>query len=423
MTDRERGGFYASQDADVGLDDDGDFFTWTLDEARAVLSGQELEFAANYWHIGELGDMHHDPAKNVLHLNQTLAEMATQSGASPNPSLDASPNPNPDASPDMNLASLRRLRDSAREKLLVARAERTAPYVDRTLYTSWNAMAVTAYLEAARVLRDDKVRDFALLTLNRLLDEAWAGSATLKHVIAYPDGLRPRDNAPATLDDYAFTVNACIDAWLASGDMKFYRAAIKLADAMIEQFHDASAGGFFDTSAPLNDEPAEIPLGALTARRKPLQDAPTPAGNPTAATALLRLEALSGREDYRAIAAGTLANFAGIVEHFGLYAGSYGLAAERLLLDPVQVMIVGSGPEANRMEATAVAGFAVNKTVMRIEPSRLVRGELPDTLAETLLQVPAPAAAPAWALVCRGRTCLPPVTDAEALLQALKPAP
>jgi uncharacterized protein YyaL (SSP411 family) len=402
MTDRERGGFYGSQDADVGLDDDGDYFTWTLDEARAVLSGKELEFAAKYWDIGELGDMHHNPAKNVLHLNQTLAGMAAQSEASEE--------------------SLRKLRDSARQKLLAARAQRTAPYVDRTLYTSWNAMAVTAYLEAARVLRDDKARDFALLTLNRLLDEAWAGTATLKHVIAYPDGLRPRDTAPATLDDYAFTVNACIDAWLASGDMKFYRAAIKLADAMIEQFHDASAGGFFDTSAPLNDEPAEIPLGALTARRKPLQDAPTPAGNPTAATALLRLEALSGREDYRKIAEGTLANFAGIVEHFGLYAGSYGLAAKRLLLDPVQVVIVGSGPEADRLELTAVAGFAVNKTVMRIESSRLVPGELPDALAETLLQVPAPAGAEAWALVCRGRTCLPPVSDAEALLQALAPA-
>ncbi len=68
MTDRERGGFYASQDADVGLDDDGDYFTWTLDEARAVLSGEELEFAAKYWDIGELGDMHHNPAKNVLHV-------------------------------------------------------------------------------------------------------------------------------------------------------------------------------------------------------------------------------------------------------------------------------------------------------------------------------------------------------------------
>ena len=201
--------------------------------------------------------------------------------------------------------------------------------------------------------------------------------------------------------------------------MKFYRAATKLADSMIEQFHDASVGGFFDTSAPLNDEPVGIPLGALTARRKPLQDSPTPAGNPTAATALLRLEALSGREDYRTIAEGTLANFAGIVEHFGLYAGSYGLAAERLLLDPMQVVIVGSGPEADRLEATAVAGFAVNKTVIRIEPSKLVAGELPEALAETVLQVPKPEGATAWALVCRGRTCLPPVRDSESLLQAM----
>jgi uncharacterized protein len=405
MTDRERGGFYGSQDADVGLDDDGDYFTWTLDEARAVLSGEELEFASKYWDIGELGDMHHNPAKNVMHVNHTLAEMAAQTGASLSASLD----------------SLRKLRDSARAKLLAARAQRTAPYIDRTLYTSWNAMAVTAYLEAASVLRDEKAREFALRTLNRLLDDAWGGKTTLRHVIAYPDGLSPRESAPGTLDDYAFTVNACIDGWLASGEMKFYRAAEKLADAMIEQFHDASAGGFFDTSAPLNDEPAEIPLGALTARRKPLQDAPTPAGNPTAATALLRLEALSGRGDYRAIAEGALANFAGIVEHFGLYAGSYGLAAERLLLDPVQVVIVGSGTEADRMEATAVAGFAVNKTVIRIDSSKLVSGEIPEALAETLLQVPTPSGTSAWALICRGRTCLPPVTDAEALLKALAP--
>ena len=181
MTDRERGGFYGSQDADVGLDDDGDYFTWTLDEARAVLSGEEFEFASKYWDIGELGDMHHNPAKNVLHVNHTLAEMAAQTGASLSASLD----------------SLRKLRDSARAKLLAARAQRTAPYIDRTLYTSWNAMAVTAYLEAARVLRDEKAREFALLTLNRLLDDAWGGKTTLRHVIAYPDGIvatreRPR---------------------------------------------------------------------------------------------------------------------------------------------------------------------------------------------------------------------------------------
>jgi uncharacterized protein YyaL (SSP411 family) len=136
---------------------------------------------------------------------------------------------------------------------------------------------------------------------------------------------------------------------------------------------------------------------------------------------LLRLEALSGREDYRRIAEGTLANFAGIVEHFGLYAGSYGLAAERLLLDPVQVVIVGSGPEADRLEATAVARFAANKTVIRIARSKVIPGELPPVLEETLLQVPKPDGAQPWALVCRGRTCLPPVTDVEGLLQALTP--
>ncbi len=42
LTDRERGGFYASQDADVSLDDDGDYFTWTRDEAAAVLTAEEL---------------------------------------------------------------------------------------------------------------------------------------------------------------------------------------------------------------------------------------------------------------------------------------------------------------------------------------------------------------------------------------------
>ncbi len=71
--------------------------------------------------------------------------------------------------------TLRVMRDSARAKLLAARAQRPTPFIDRTLYTSWNAMAVTAYLETARVLRMESAREFALLTLNRLLDEAWDG--------------------------------------------------------------------------------------------------------------------------------------------------------------------------------------------------------------------------------------------------------
>ncbi len=399
MTDRERGGFYASQDADINLDDDGDYFTWALDEARAVLDPAELEFASSYWDIGELGDMHHNPAKNVLHVKQTLDERVTGN----------------------ELGALRAVRDSAKQKLLAARGKRATPFIDRTLYTGWNAMAVTAYLETARVLRLDGVQEFALRTMSRLLDEAWDGAENLYHVMAYGEAPYADEAVPekvaGTLDDYAFTVHASIDAWLATGQISYYRAAVKLADAMISRFYDRTAGAFYDAAGA---QAGQALLGVLSARRKPLQDSPTPAGNPTAASALLRLETLSGRQEYREIAADTLASFAGVVEHFGLYAGSYGLALERLLLDPVQVIVVGTGPEASRLEATAVARFAVNKTVMCFASHDMTREELPEAIGEVLPDVPAPAGVSAWAMVCKGRFCLPPITDPEALLEALE---
>jgi uncharacterized protein len=398
MTDRERGGFYASQDADINLDDDGDYFTWTLEEARAVLDADELALAAPYWDIGELGDMHHNPAKNVLHRKFTVDEVATHTGKS--------------------LADARWLISSAHRKLLAARVERSTPFIDSTLYTGWNAMGVTAYLEAARVLRTETPRRFALLTLDRIIAEAWNGKDTLRHVIAYGEdaGAEMAEDIAGTLDDYAMTVHACIDGWISTGQMRYYQTAIKLADAMIAKFYDRTAGAFFDTAA---GEDGAIPLGALTTRRKPLQDSPTPAGNPTAASALLRLEELSGVKEYREIAEDTLESFAGIVEHFGLYAGSYGLALERLLLDPVQVVVVGTGAEADQLETLAMARYAVNKTVIRLLQETIAAGALPDALGETVLQVPQPEG-PAWALVCRGRTCMLPVSDPEGLLHALE---
>ena len=399
MTDRERGGFYASQDADINLEDDGDYFTWTLDEASAVLDPDELAVAGPYWDIGDLGDMHHNPAKNVLHRKFTLDEIASQTGKP--------------------LADVRWLLSSAHRKLLAARVERPTPFIDETLYTGWNAMAVTVYLEAARVLRAEDPAPFALLTLDRIIAEAWDGEAALRHVVAYGGGVGEgtSEDVPGTLDDYAMTVHACIDGWIATGADAVLPGSREACRSMIAKFYDRTAGAFFDT-APAAD--GAVPLGALTARRKPLQDSPTPAGNPTAAAALLRLEELSGRKEYRHIAEDTLETFAGIVEHFGLYAGSYGLALERLLLDPVQIVVVGTGAEADQLEALATARYAVNKTVIRISPETIAAGALPDALAETVTQVPKPEDKPAWALVCRGRTCMPPVWDPEGLLKAME---
>jgi uncharacterized protein len=395
LTDRERGGFYASQDADINLDDDGDYFTWTRAEAAAVLSPEEMEIAAAYYDIGDLGDMHHNPAKNVLHVKHTLDAVATRAGKSPEAAGE--------------------LLSQAQARMLAARGERPAPFIDTTIYTNWNALAVSAYLEAAQVLRLPEAKAFALRTLDRLLGEGLHAQRGLAHVISYDGGVSETKWVAAMLDDYAFLTHACLDGWLATGAMKYYQAALDLAERMIAGFYDSTGGGFFDAAV----RSPEL-LGVLTARRKPLQDSPVPAGNPAAAAALLRLEALNGRADLREKAADTLEAFAGVVSHFGLYAGTYGLALERLLLPPLQIVVIGEDAVADELEAAATLGYAVNKSVIRLSGAHLsgaqVADSLPPLLAETLPHLKLDRSV---AVVCKGTSCLPPVFVPHQLLEVL----
>jgi uncharacterized protein len=301
---------------------------------------------------------------------------------------------------------------AARAKLAAARVARPTPYVDRTIYTGWNAMAISAYLQASAVLKTPGTREFATRTLDRILREAWSDEHGLAHVVAYADGAGgPR--IPGVLDDYALLVHACLDAWESTLDLHYYEAAERLAARMQRDFYDATGGGFFDTAA----DPDAI--GALATRRKPLQDTPTPAGNPTAAAALVRLEELNGDAKLRDRAEDTLETFAGIVEHFGLYAGTYGLALERLLTPPRQIVVVGEDDLADALEAAAREGYAVNKTVLRATAAQLRAGGLPPLLKATVTQLPQLDEKASFALVCRGTECLPPVRTVADLQAAL----
>jgi uncharacterized protein YyaL (SSP411 family) len=396
LSDQQRGGFYASQDADISLDDDGDYFTWTREEAAAVLTPEELSVAELYYDIGELGDMHHNPKKNVLHRNFSIGEVAERS--------------------KRNIPDVERDLASAKGKLYAARVQRPTPFIDKTIYTGWNALAISAYLDAARVLEFHEARVFALRTLDRILHEGWDPRIGLAHVTAYPEPETTARRIPAVLDDYALLANACVDAWEATGELRYYAAAMALAETMVERFHDPEHGGFFDIERAGADK-----LGALAARRKPMQDSPTPAGNSTAAAVLLRLEALSGRTDFRAKAEDTLAAFAGVIEHYGLYAGSYGLALERLLLPPIQVAIVGEDPSARQLAAIANARYAVNKAVISLSTAQVASAELPPVLRETLPHLPgfASSNSPAVALVCRGTSCLPPSRTGDELIEQI----
>src|ERR1700678_4018868 len=304
LSDRERGGFYASQDADISMDDDGDYFTWTLDEARAVLSEEEAQVAALRYDINEVEEMHHNPAKNVLFVRAPIDEIARR----------------------MSLGEerVRELLDSAKKKMYAARLRRPTPYIDKTVYVGWNSMCVSAYLEAAKVLGLADARGFALRSLDRILAEAWKADAKdagedarstharLLHVVAYSDPTASHREVSGLLDDYAATVLACLDAYEATADLSYIQFGRAICNAMIARFFDAMSGGFFDAE-PAADGKS---LGVLATRRKPVQDSPTPAGNPMAAIALLRMHHYTGDAGYRDKAEQTLESFAGVAERF-----------------------------------------------------------------------------------------------------------
>jgi len=395
LSDRDRGGYYGSQDADVGLDDDGDFFTWTLAEASAALSPEELAVAAAHYDIRKHGEMQHRPERNVLWVRDSVEQIA--------------------ASQNRTLEATAELLASAKKKLYSARLQRPMPFIDRTLYTGWNALCISAVLQAARVLGENEEQEFALRSLDRLLSEAWQPARGLLHVTAYAEGGLSQRPA-GLLDDYAFTVLACLDAYEATSTLRYLKSAEEITARMIAGFYDETSGGFFDLDITLPDEP----IGALGARRKPFQDSATPAGNSAAAIALLRLHAFNGDARLHQRAEDTLKAFAGIAGQFGIAAGTYGLASTWMARAHTQVIVIGEGSDADTLYAEALAPFALNKVVLRVKNPVSPQAELPPALADTIAAAAGTTEGRAVALLCSDFACQPPIYNSNELRVALR---
>jgi uncharacterized protein YyaL (SSP411 family) len=395
LSDREHGGFYASQDADYSMDDDGDYFTWTLQEAQSVLTEEEARVACLHYDINEIGEMHHNPAKNVLYQRASVEEIGKRLSLSEQ--------------------GVETLLQSAKEKMYAARLKRPTPYVDKTVYTGWNALCVSAYLEAAKVLGLETTEHFALRSLDRILAEGWR-EGRLVHVLAYSDAKAELRQIPGVLDDYAFTTVACLDAYEATADISYFNFAGRIANAMVEQFFDPISGGFFDTGKISVDEKV---LGVLGTRRKPFQDSPTPAGNSVAAIALLRLHAYTNDAGQREKAEQTIELIAGLAAQYGLFAATYGIAAVHLSSPHTQIVVVGSGELAERLYSVAVAPYSTSKAVLKLSGNKAVPQNLPPALAKTIPQLPAIQQEKTVAIVCSGFTCQPPISDPDQLARSL----
>jgi uncharacterized protein YyaL (SSP411 family) len=223
LSDQGSGGFYGSQDADYSMEDDGDYFTWTFKEAQSVLDPVTLEVMRRYYDIQEKGEMKENPAKNVLFMAEEPELIAKVLG--------------------LSLEEVQALIQKGRESLKGARLQRGKPYVDQNLYTNWNAMMASAYLEAFKAFGLEETKNFALKTLDFLWERSYVKNEGMYH--SYFEG-KPR--VKGIFDDQIQMAKANLDAYEVTGDVKYRTRVVELIAFCIEKFWDGKAGGFFDTN-------------------------------------------------------------------------------------------------------------------------------------------------------------------------------
>jgi uncharacterized protein YyaL (SSP411 family) len=361
------GAFYAALDADSeGVE--GRFYVWSLDELREVL-GDDAPAAIAWFGATEEGNFEPTPRTNVLEAR--------------------GPEPEPEQ------------RERIRAALLARRAQRVRPGTDDKRLTAWNGLMISALAEAGAVLQREDLLDAARTAAAYVLDHMRDAD---DHLLRTSDGRTARLNA--YLEDHAFMVEALLELYAATFEPRWFAAARALADAMIERFADPERGGFFQTSSDHE---------RLVARRKELDDAPTPSGSSSAAFGLLRLAALTGEASYEEHALGVLRLVARVAPQ---HAQGFGhlLQALDFHLGPVrEVALVGEDTGAlQRVVRAALRPHVV-----------LAGGDGADDGGVPLLQGRTPVDGRAAAYVCERFACLRPVTEAaelEALLARASPA-
>ena len=267
----------------------------------------------------------------------------------------------------------------ARLSSLEARRAAGAPPCDPTIFANWNAMAVSALLKAATVLREPRWRERALATLDFLLEELFDERAGVYH---YWDGSY---HLPGLLSDQAYVLRALIDAQQQVGGARYLEKAQVLAGLLVESLRGES-GAFYD----MRHDPAA--RGGLRRRNLSILE------NSVAAEALLRLSHFSAEGHYAAVARTTLGAFAGEYKRYAHFVAGYARAIDLFLHPPVHVTIVGclGAQDTRALQAAALSPYVASRIVQVLDPA-----EQPSLLER--FGLPAPDGGPARAFVHRGR--------------------
>jgi len=369
------GGYGASQDADVGLEDDGDYFTWTLEEATAAIGDpRALAVTAAYYDIGTAGEMHHHPARNVLFVAEPLEAISRRMGISETEAA--------------------RLLSAGEEGLRAARAARRVPFIDRTRYTNWNGMLAGALIRSGRVLQEPWALDHGLLTLARIRSEH-PDPAALNHGGGGMSGL---------LDDQVQVALAAIEAYEATGQREWLSWSESLLDRVWSDYLDPEHGGLFDTSGAGGE-------GLLPTRARPVQDTPTPSPNGVAALAAARLAELTQAPRWAERRDALVRVFAGVAPELGVFGATFLLALDWAVSPATHLVIVegdepGHAERADSMHRAALGRFLSRRVVQRVRAGET--GGLPPAVVAM-----AGSGGGTRAFACVGASCLAPADSPE----------
>ena len=366
------GGFFSAEDAD-SEGHEGKFYCWTKDELSKLFTVEEFNVAAKYFGITAEGNFvdHSHPTplagQNVLSIVEPKVSAADET-----------------------------LLASAKTKMSAVRAQRIRPHLDDKILASWNGLMLGAFARASAVLGDEKYRGAAEENLQFIRAQLWdETSKTLFH--RWRDG--ERDHVQL-LEGYAFQLSGVIELYEATLDPAHLDFAVELADAMIAKFYDAANGGFWQSPANTSD---------LILRVKDDYDGAEPSGNSVATLALLKLAAITGREDFKQAAETTLHLFAHRLQTQPAALAFMLHAVDFWLDEPRRVVMAGAtdSPEFQKLLRAAHSVYQPNKIILgntgAVEP-----------FAKTL-----GAKNEATVFVCSGNSCQPPTGEAMKVKELL----
>ena len=388
------GGFYASHDADASADDDGSYYTWSVQSTRGSASAGRSRHSPSllrHWSEGRNGDRSEDEGSHPecsvgvgeSRTNRTRPAETCRRGQGAD-----------------RVWSSQDDRSQARPTC----ARNRPQYPDGL--ERHDGVVVP---EGVQTLGDEEARAFALKTLDFILKRNFSATAGMFHSFLGSERL-----VPGLLADQVMIAQALLDAYEVTGDPNHLIRARQIMIWTIQNLWDASGGAFFDT------KPNPNAAGLLAIPHKPIHDTPATSGNAVAAQVLNRLYYFTQESRFRDFAKVTIETFAGRVRDEGTFMAALGVAAQEYVEYPTTAIVIGKAgdPTAAPLHRAALSAFRPGKIVMRVEPDRVNRDQLPAAVRPVLDSV----GADRWplAFVCSATACALPTaspTDVAALVR------